>query len=70
MFGVADYESALVDHYEVRGENTICTQRHVVVAFSLKFVSDIPGLQFDRIDYRGRNAAKRFVRELRQIDYY
>ena len=28
MFGVADYESALVDHYEVRGGNTICTQKH------------------------------------------
>ena len=67
MFAVADYESALVDHYEVRGENVICTQKHVTVAFSLKFVSDIPGLQFERIDYRGPKAAKRFVRELRQV---
>ena len=56
-----------MDHYEVRGGNTICTQKHVVVAFSLKFVSMVPGLQFERIDYRGPRAAKRFVRELRQV---
>ena len=67
MFAVADYESALVDHYEVRGKNTICTQKHVVVAFSIKFVSDIPGLRFERIDYRGPRAARRFVFELRQV---
>ena len=67
MLGVADFESALVNHYEVRGGNTICMQEHRIVAYSLKFVSDIPGLQFERRDYRGKNAAKRFVQELRQI---
>ena len=66
MRGYADYESALVDHYEVRGGNTICTQKHVV-AFSLKSVSNVPGLQFERIDYCGPGAARRFVAELRQV---
>ena len=50
MFGVADFESALVDHYEVIGGETITDKRHVVVAFSLWFVSDVPDLQFPRID--------------------
>ena len=67
MFGVADFESALVDHYEVKGEKTICTQRHVVVAFSLKFFSDVPGLQFERVDYRGKNAGRKFVLELAKV---
>ena len=67
MFGVADFESALVDHYETIGDNTITDKRHVVVAFSLWFVSDVPGLQFPRVDYRGRDAGEKFVKELRRV---
>ena len=67
MFGVADFESALVDHYEMVGESTVVTQRHVVVAYSLWFVSDVPALQFPRVDYRGPNAGERFVKELAKI---
>ena len=58
MFGVADFESALVDHYETVGDNTITDKRHVVVAFSLWFVSDIPALQFPRVDYVGQMLGK------------
>ena len=53
--------------WPIRGGNTIRTQKHVVVSFSLKFVSDIPGLQFDRIDNRGPRAVRRFVSEVRQV---
>ena len=67
MFGVADFECALVDHYEEKGENTIITKRHVVVAYSLQFVSDVPALQFKRVDYRGPNAAEKFVKELAKV---
>ena len=67
MFGVADFESALVDHYEAIGDNTITDKRHVVVAFSLWFVSDVPALQFPRVDYRGPNAGEKFVKELAKV---
>ena len=67
MFGVADFESALVDCHEKKGEKTVCLQRHVVVAFSVKFVSNAPALQFERVDYRGKNAGKKFVLELAKV---
>ena len=63
----ADFESALVECHEVVGEKTVSYQKHVPIAFSFKTCSDIPGLQFKPIDYRGEDAARVFVGKVRQL---
>ena len=62
-----DFESALVGCHEVIGHKTVSYQKHVPIAFSFKTCSDIPGLQFRPVDYRGEDAAKVFVKMIRQL---
>ena len=63
----ADFESALVGCHEVMGEKTVSYEKHVPIAFPFKTCLDIPGLQFRPVDYRGEDAAKVFVKMIRQL---
>ena len=41
-----DFESALIESYDTDGGNTTTYHNHIPIACSIKFVSDIPNLQF------------------------
>ena len=49
----ADLECALVDRYETNGEGTMTYHNHQPVACSIRYVSEVPNLQFRSFNYRG-----------------
>ena len=65
----ADLECALVDRYETEGEGTMTYHNHEPIACSIRYVSEIPNLQFRPFNYRGPDAHKRLVKELKRVAF-
>ena len=65
----ADLECALMDRCETEGESTMTYHNHEPIACSIRYVSEIPNLQFKPFNYRGPDAHKRLVKELKRVAF-
>ena len=58
-----------MDRYETEGESTMTYQNHEPIACSIRYVSEIPNLQFKPFNYQGPDAHKRLVKELKTVAF-
>ena len=56
-----------MDRYETNGEGTMTYHNHQPVACSIRYVSEVPNLQFRSFNYRGPDAHKMLVKELKRV---